>query len=1250
VAVNDSAELTEGAGDVYVIDRGNDRVERFKFNSTTKAYEYQGQFNGSQTPAMSFSEPGGMAVGPGSIAVDNSGETALQDPSVGDVYVGDTGHGVIDKFSSTGVYEGQLTGTCPSAGICTGGEVIPFPGELRGVAVDSSGNVWVYESEGNVDEFSDAGAFVQSFNTGHYAPEPGVVVDSNGNVYVIAADGAWLKFEAGHEVAETGEAASALAINPTTNNLLVDETGSVELYGPFGEPFSEPVERFPSEGLSESHGVAVDAAGTAFATQRSADNVAIFNYVLLPGVSTEPASEVTNTQETLHGKVNPSGEAVTECRFEYGTTASYGHSVPCDQTRAAIGERSDPVAVSAEVPDLQPGVTYHFRLEAANENGGVKGSDETFVTFPAVESESFSDVGSSSATLSAQVNAGGSPTSYQFEYGTSVTYGSTTPMASLGSASTGVGVLAQLSELHPETLYHFRVLATNAFGSTAGPDATFTTLPVGVLGVPDDRGYEMVSPIANADRNVFEPAVSNDNGLRGGGEETERLFQAAANGNAVTYVAHAPPIGGNGSITGNQYLAVRSGTGGWSSSDIEPPTGEISETPLYEAFSSDLSVGFLDYNGRAALTEGPPGERYNVLYALNSSDDNLTPLFTTKPSHQGPGPEGFRSSEIFDPATGTGEAAVAYAGSSANLEHRLFLANDALPSTPEAVYGGEAGNNLYDSVAGKLYLVNVLPNGTTEPRAIFGSPALVPGEVPTKDSPAFSHVISDNGSRVFWTQLELFEYFQAGEEHFGDRPKALYVRENDTSAASTTMQVDAAEPGCGSCASGGGRFWTASSDGTKVFFTDENKLTQTSTAEADEPDLYECDIVEEAGVSKCNLSDLTDETVGIEANVGEHANVRGVVGASDDGSYMYFVAGGVLAANENSQKEKATSGTCKLAERGEPAGSCNLYVLHEGEPLRFIALLSAKDDQVEPLSGGSGKVLGDWRPGLGNRTAEVTPDGKRLVFMSENNLTGYDSGNQQEVYVYNVEADESEGEHKLSCASCNPSGQPPSPQVDTSSGPGSAVWSAFLQPSYSNTILPHWISADGSRVFFDSREALVPQDTNGLLDVYEWEQDGAGSCERSGGCIYLLSGGTSASNSYFVAASESGDDVFMVTRAALVPQDQNDNFDLYDARVGAAQPLSPPVCLGRGCQGVPSVPPVFATPSSVTFSGVGNFPPLAAVVKTKIKSLTRTQRLAKALKACRKRPKRKRAGCETRARKLYGAKSKAKKSAHKGRK
>jgi hypothetical protein len=185
-------------------------------------------------------------------------------------------------------------------------------------------------------------------------------------------------------------------------------------------------------------------------------------------------------------------------------------------------------------------------------------------------------------------------------------------------------------------------------------------------------------------------------------------------------------------------------------------------------------------------------------------------------------------------------------------------------------------------------------------------------------------------------------------------------------------------------------------------------------------------------------------------------------------------------------------------------------------------------------------------------------------------------------------------------------------------------------------------------VFFDSEVPLVPGDTNGVQDVYEWELDGVGSCRESGGCVFLLSGGKSPSASWFLDAGVSGGDVFIATRAELVAQDQNENFDVYDARVGGVEAHPGGGCSGAGCQGVPPAPPSFATPASVTYAGVGNLSPFPSEPPkplVKPRPLTRAQKLAKALKACHaKHNARKRVLCEAHARKLYAA-SKAKKSA-----
>ena len=219
-------------------------------------------------------------------------------------------------------------------------------------------------------------------------------------------------------------------------------------------------------------------------------------------------------------------------------------------------------------------------------------------------------------------------------------------------------------------------------------------------------------------------------------------------------------------------------------------------------------------------------------------------------------------------------------------------------------------------------------------------------------------------------------------------------------------------------------------------------------------------------------------------------------------------------------------------------------------------------------------------------------------------------------------------------------------------------WTAvdLSEPLYQSRYL-----SDSGRLFFNSRDALVPQDTDGEENVYEYEPEGIGSCERaggtfdkkSGGCVGLISSGTSGDESAFLDASESGDDVFFVTASKLVSQDYDSAFDVYDAHVcsalapcSMAPVASAPCVTADSCKPAPSPQPaIFGVPASGTFSGAGNVVQVSPVSSASSKkALTRAQRLSKALKACESKRKKVRARCETRARKLYGTRSTAKRS------
>jgi hypothetical protein len=983
---------------------------------------------------------------------------------------------------------------------------------------------------------------------------------------------------------------------------------------------------------------AVNAAGEA---TQSSNEVPFETLPSAPTVEAQSTSAVTPFAARLEAVVNANNQEVTKCEFEYGTEASLAtpKTVPCEQ--ATLPGVYGGQAATASVSGLTPDVPYYYRVLATNATGVSNGTAiASFPTLtaekPVVEpgSEKISEVGAKDAKLQAQVNPNYQATAVVFEYATSeaaVLNGEGTKVSG-GSLPAGfgaqtVGPVDLGGVLQSSTVYYYRVVATNATGATPGEVEMFTTFPPSDSALPDDRAYELVSDFpAGTGEEAYVPAVIDsyidfeEHGIHTG----DVPFQVASDGEAVVYPGDPPPTGGSGGSgegAGTEYLARRGAGGGWTQVDLHPP-GVKPDGAEYLAFSSDLSVGI--FWGFENQLGGGPG-KYEDFYShvtAGGADGEYEPFYTGTPPN--------RTVNEFDLQSVGPRTAYNYAGGNTGtgavpaFSDVLFEANDALATLNVAAAGGSGEDpashlpfkreeNLYDRVGGGLYLVNVLPDGRTEANAAFGQAKIVSG------GHGGSNLISPDASRIFWTSLEGIEGSRA--------PKALYVRENDTqpqsplsgptgeectvSTDACTVQLDASQ---GGPESGGGVFWAASSDTSRVFFTDCNRLTADSTAvptpdcqerlndQTAEPatgsDLYEYDFDRPLGA---RLTDLT-------AYAGEPADVRGVLGSSVDGEYIYFVAGGILASNENADKGKAE------------AGHDNLYVRH-GATTTFIATLSPEDgSNVAPLGrcGGEEQCQGDWQADGGHRTAEVTPDGQGLVFMSDQPLTGYDNAAQQsnkgpidEVFVYDAQSE------MLRCVSCNPSGEPPV-LTEFNTHYFDQPIGGFIPTSRSVAgEQPLVISEDGDKVFFDSGEPLLPTATNGWLNVYEWERAGTpgGSCPEGapgGGCVYLLSSGTDPENSYLIGADASGDNAFFVTRAQLTPADRGNEGDVvYDARVDGVQPPAAAVCEGTGCQGVPPTPPIFATPSSVTFNGIGNFPPPGGRPINPVKPKTKTVKCAK---------------------------------------
>jgi hypothetical protein len=236
-------------------------------------------------------------------------------------------------------------------------------------------------------------------------------------------------------------------------------------------------------------------------------------------------------------------------------------------------------------------------------------------------------------------------------------------------------------------------------------------------------------------------------------------------------------------------------------------------------------------------------------------------------------------------------------------------------------------------------------------------------------------------------------------------------------------------------------------------------------------------------------------------------------------------------------------------------------------------------------------------------------------------LTGQVTNGHTEMYVYDATTD------SLHCVSC-PTGPATSDATAASFATGGNIAFALTGQR------PRFFSADGRRVFFSTAEALVAQDTNGVTDAYEYEVDT--------GVLRLVSPGTGGVGVWFADASSSGDDVFLVSRDRLTGMDRDGLADIYDARVGGGLPE--PVtgssgCVGDACQGLTGVPPAFAGPGSVLFSGSGNAV-APGVMRAGVRSLTSAQKLSRALRACkRKRVGAQRRRCESQARKRYATKA-----------
>jgi hypothetical protein len=327
-----------------------------------------------------------------------------------------------------------------------------------------------------------------------------------------------------------------------------------------------------------------------------------------------------------------------------------------------------------------------------------------------------------------------------------------------------------------------------------------------------------------------------------------------------------------------------------------------------------------------------------------------------------------------------------------------------------------------------------------------------------------------------------------------------------------------------------------SDDGGRVFYTDNTDGKAAS--------LWVFDV---EGASATHIADNA-----------KFANV------SPDGSRAYFISAGDL-------------------ELWDGAGKTFVAVLHPNDlqqsgQLRFPG---TSDSDKVALDSWTADCVVKKNPSelSGSRavcTSRTTPDGRFLIFQSHADLAPpYEGQGHSEIYRYDAE------DGSLLCVSCDPSGAPATVDADLQSfgvGP----------PTQSTTLIPG-ITENGGEVFFQTSAALLPGDANVVLDVYAWQAEGEGGCERPSGCLALISSGQSDDPSYIYSMTPDGHDVFFSTKEKLIGSDILGSPSIYDARVEGGFPaeVEKEPCHGDACQPLPTPPPGGST-ATTTVPNLGN--------------------------------------------------------------
>jgi hypothetical protein len=910
-----------------------------------------------------------------------------------------------------------------------------------------------------------------------------------------------------------------------------------------------------------------------------------------PTVDGESVSAVSSTGATLEALVNANSQATTYS-FEYSATEAGGKLTGSILTLVGgaplAGVSGDQAASVGTGAVLTPGTTYFYRVVAVNGTPPASdGAVQSFTTVPTPNTDAATAVAATTATFNGHLTLDSVDTQSFFNYnvGGECTGGSSTPAVDAGTGAASAPQATDVTGLLPRMQYTVCFVTANVFGSVQGPAVSFMTLIA-----PPSVESESVANVSG-DSADLDAEVNPDGG------ETTYHFEYGATSSYGQSTPESASIGADdsGHLASAHIQGLQPGTvyhyRVLASNSQSPPGGMPGADQTFT--TQPLATPFALPDGRQYELVSPPnkdggevsleteGLRSSVASVDGTKVAYLANIPFAHPTGHGldvqifseRGPQGWSSRDISPPHSAP-----------TNLVNNTFTEFRAFSSDLSHAVVRPYGPTTLSALALEGFEIAYLRDngdGSYQP-LLTRAPEGLSYKAFLMRFPEVFFTMQFAGGTSDLRHIVLKSVFGLTENSGKATPQLPNLYEWFDG------QLQLISVGPEGLSTAGAQFVAMSEDGSHVLLSNNGY------------ELFVRDVT-------------TQKTASVGSRITGSDPFEGVI--SGDGSTVFFIHAGDYQVYEfdlDSVSPKPVQVSNAPEEMKEVLGVSadgsyvyymsslegpgNIYVAHN-DGTRWTSTL-IKSGAVAPgfsAHTGPSPLVGSTR-----RFAEasVTSSGRYLAY------TSYSGG---EVYLYDASA------NRLVCASCDPTG---------------------ARPLGLSTL--GFLSEDG-RLFFNSNDALVAHDSNGLQDVYEWEPEGVGGCHvGSPGCVYLISSGTGDGASTFLGASASGGDVFFMARDRLVSQDFDNSFDVYDAHVcTAVEPcpaslVSVPACTSSdACKAPPSPQPaVFGAPASATFSGAGNVvsSPSSAKAKPKAKKKKPRKHAKAKTKKKAKRKKSKKAG------------------------